>query len=269
VKTHFDRSGLREALSRLPLEKGDVVFSHSNLGFFGRPADVSDADQLCELFFDEIMTFLGGDGTLIVPTFTYSFPRKQIFDPIHDASGMGVFAEWVRCHADSLRSEDPCYSVAAIGAQADYLTKNAPINSFGRDSFFDRFYRINGKVLNLNFDAGSTFIHYVERQLKVPYRFDKTFSGMILKNGECVPSTSTIWVRYLSDDSLEFDSKPFDALARERRVFHVAGLGRGQVGVISAEDTFNCIQETLQRRPWFLTRAELLGIVNPIIANEK
>lgn len=214
------------------------------------------------------MARLGDKGTLVVPTFTYSFPRKQVFDPFDSPSAMGVFAEWVRCHSDSIRSEDPCYSVAAIGGDASSLVSNVPQNSFGDDSFFDRFYQADGKVLNLNFDAGSTFIHYVERKLNVQYRFDKTFNGLITKNGVNHPAASTIWVRYLSDDALEFDSKPLDKLARENRIFSHASLGRGQIGLISAQDTYKCISETLPKRPWFLTKAESMKILQPRIVRE-
>ena len=268
MKKHFSRSDLRSALSKLPLERGDIVFSHSNLGFFGRPEGITNSDQLCELFFEEIMAILGDKGTLVVPTFTYSFPRKQVFDPLESASEMGIFAEWVRLHPDSIRSEDPCYSVAAIGGDASSLVSRVPQNSFGENSFFDRFYRIGGKVLNLNFDAGSTFVHYVERKLDVQYRFDKIFNGVTLKNGESYPRASTIWVRYLSDDALEFDSKPFDKLTRETNLFHVVSLGRGQIGLISAQDTYKCISETLPKRPWFLTKVESLKISQPRIIRE-
>lgn len=245
-----------------------MIFTHSNLGFFGRPEGVVGSAQLCEMFFGAIMAVLGENGTLVVPTFTYSFPRKQVFDPLESPSAMGIFAEWVRCHPDSIRSEDPCYSVAAIGGNAASLVGNVPPNSFGDDSFFDRFYRAGGKVLNMNFDAGSTFIHYVERKLDVPYRFDKTFGGVITRNGEKHPSSSTIWVRYMSDNALEFDSKPFNKLARENDVFRVESLGRGQIGIISAKDTYKLIYETLPQRPWFLTKAELLGISHSQIVPE-
>ena len=269
MNAHYNFSDVHDALTRLPLEKGDVIFTHSNLGFFGRPEGILGSAQLCEMFFEAIMAVLGEKGALVVPTFTYSFPRKQVFDTLESASSaMGTFAEWVRCHPDSIRSEDPCYSVAAIGGDAKSLVNKAPQNSFGDGSFFERFCRNGGKVLNMNFDAGSTFIHYVERKLEVPYRFDKSFSGVIARNGEMHPASSTIWVRYLSDDALEFDSKPFNKLARENDIFHVEPLGRGQIGLISARDTYKLISETLPNRPWFLTKAESLGISHPQIIPE-
>lgn len=166
------------------------------------------------------------------------------------------------------RSEDPNYSVAAIGGQAAALTENAPLNSFGAVSFFDRFYKTGGKVLNFNIGAGSTFVHYVERELRVPYRFDKAFRGIIRRKGQETETEGTIWVRYLSDDALETAFEPMDELARTKGYLSVAQLGRGEVTVITAADTFRMIEETLPTRPYFLTKAEALGVTAPKIEPE-
>jgi aminoglycoside 3-N-acetyltransferase len=150
--------------------------------------------------------------------------------------------------------------VAATGSTVDVALSVAE-NSFDfRASFFARFSSLGGKVLNLNFDAGSTFVHFVERELHVPYRFDKTFVGTIkYVLGLKRVVRSTIWVRYL-DDALEAEFTAFDRLARERGMFQTERLGRGEIGVISAADTYKLIEETLPKRPWFLTKAEVLGV---------
>lgn len=268
MRWHYSVTDLRKALSHLPIERGDVILTHSNLGFFGRPEQVFSNAKICKMFFEEIMAVLGYDGTLVVPTYTYSFPRKEIFDPLLCPTTMGVFAQWICGHPNSLRSEDPSYSIAAIGGYAESLVEDVPENSFGEGSFFDRFYRIGGKILNLNFDAGSTFIHFVERKLAVPYRFDKTFSGVRVSDSKMESVNSTIWVRYKSDAALEFDSKAFTKEALEKNLFRVETLGRGQLGLISAEDTYKLIQQTLPKRPWFLTKAESMGILHPQIIPE-
>jgi aminoglycoside 3-N-acetyltransferase len=257
----YSKSDIKAALDRLPLERGDVIFCHSNLGFFGRAEGVSNASSLCEMFFDAIMERLGPNGTLCVPTFTYSFPRGEVYDPEVGAPEMGMLSEWVREHPAKFRSFDPCYSVAAIGPRCwRFIAMTADAeNSFDSRSFFARFSRAGGKVMNLNFDAGSTFVHWVERELSVPYRFDKTFIGTIRTSGVEERAKSTIWVRYL-DDALEARFEVFDALARERGMFKTASLGRGELGVISASDTYRLIEETLPKRPWFLTKAEVLGV---------
>jgi aminoglycoside 3-N-acetyltransferase len=210
------------------------------------------------MFFDGIMERLGPNGTLCVPTFTYSFPRGEAYEP--DApSQMGMFAEWVRLRG--WRSPDPCYSVAAVGELAQELTEYAPENSFdSQASFWARLKDLPGKILNLNFDAGSTFVHYVERDMNVPYRFDKTFVGAVREGGSVrLARRSTIWVRYL-DDALEARFEAFDALARQEGLFQTARLGRGEMGVIDADQTYGLIYNTLLKRPWFLTKAEVLGV---------
>jgi aminoglycoside 3-N-acetyltransferase len=264
----YRRQDLRAALQMLPLAPGDVVFSHSNIGFFGRMEGVDAKEALCEVFLEEILRRVAPGGTLVVPTFTYSFPRREVFDIEASRSAMGTFAEWLRKRSDASRSCDPCYSVAAVGARASEMTGDVSSNSFDENSFFSRFAACNGKVLNLNFDAGSTFIHYVERKIGVPYRFDKTFYGTIREGGVERAAHSTIWVRYLSDNALEAAFEPFDAIARAEGLFAVARLGRGAVGAISAQAVADIIVRTLPQRPWFLTKAEQCGVSNPRIVPE-
>ena len=264
----YDRAAVDACLAALPLEAGDIVLSHSNIGYFGRLDGARTGADVCATLAEAILARIGPRGTLVVPTFTYSFPAKEIFDVENTASKMGVFAEWMRRRSQAKRSLDPCYSVVALGARADELTANVPENSFGPGSFFDRFHKAGGKILNMNFVAGSTLIHYVERELRVPYRFDKTFRGTIRVQGQERQATSVIWVRYLSDDALAAAEEPLDVLARATGTFVTHSLGRGAMGVITSRDLFDLIERTLPARPWFLTKAEALGVANPRIVPE-
>ena len=264
----YTRDDIDNAFNALPLAKGDVVFIHSNVGYFGRLRGAKSANDICAAIFASLQECIGSEGTIVVPTFTYTFSSEKIFDVDATSSKMGAFSEWVRKHPEAVRSADPFYSVAAIGRISEQMVQNISENSFGEDSFFARFYALKGKVLNLNFDGGSTFVHYVERQLNVPYRFDKKFSGTIRQSGVEREAKSTIWVRYLSDDALEAAFEPFDRLARQTGKYVTVSLGRGTIGIISAEDIFSLIQETLPHRPYLLTKAEELGVENPKIIVE-
>ena len=262
---HYSVADLDGALQRLPLAQGDVLFLHSNLGFFGRPEGVATSAALCQLFSDALMRRIGADGTLVVPAFTYSFPRREVFDPADPVTGMGAFAEWLRQHPDAHRSCDPCYSVIAVGAQAVALTAQAPENSFAPDGFFGRFLDADGMVLNLNFDAGSTFLHFLERQLAVPYRFDKTFAGHIREHGDTRLAQSTIFVRNLSSNATAPVFEPFHTLAHTAGRFIDTALGRGRIGCIRARDCLSLLQQALPQRPWLLTRAEALGVIPELL----
>ena len=262
---HYNISDIRNALKSIPIHKGDTLFIHSNIGFFGSLDGANNSDDLCQIFFDELMKVIGENGTILVPSFTYSFPRNELFDPSKSVREMGIFSEWIRRHPDSMRSLDPSYSVTGIGKFAEKFTSNASKNSFDEKSFFARFHESNGAVLNLNFDAGSTLLHFYERKLQIPYRFDKTFEGYICENGNTRLANSTIFVRYLCSDATSPDFEPFNSVAREKVLFITQGLGRGEIGLIRAKDCKKILEQTLPKRPWLLTKAEALGIIPELI----
>ena len=93
-----------------------------------------------------------------------------------------MFSEYIRNDAKSKRSNDPNFSVSAIGENAEYFTQHCQSHSFGKDSFWERYLRKNGKFCNFNFDSGSTFFHYVEKLLGVPYRYDKELKKAKISN---------------------------------------------------------------------------------------
>lgn len=259
TKFEYTLPEVHEAVYKLGIKPGDSVFIHSNIGFFGRCRYADTVEETCQIFLDAIKSQIGNSGTVVVPTFTYSYPRREEYD-IKAPSPMGSFSEYIRRHPESFRSSDPCYSIAAIGEKAEAFASEATPNSFSWQSFFGRFQKAKGKILNFNFDAGSTFIHFVERNMLVPYRFDKEFHGASLIDGTRVYGRQRIFVRYRHPE-LEADFTTFDNLARKHGLFRSVRLGRGEMGVISAEDTHLLIKETLPTRPWFLTRAEILGTV--------
>lgn len=257
---HYNYQDLKDAFLAIGLKRGDLVFSHSNIGYFGIPEGEKSVDNAFNIILSALFDVIGTKGTLVVPTFTYSFSQGKIFDYDNTPSDCGIFTEKIRNLPQSYRSEDPNVSVSAIGHLAKEVTENIPENTYEENNFFDRFYQKKGVICNLNFDAGSTFIHYVERRLSVPYRFDKSFTGIFVKNGVRQNRQSTIWVRHLCNGtSAKFE--PFDQLARQKILYKTAQVGRGFVGLITAENTFNLIKNTLPSRPWFLTEAESLNII--------
>ena len=250
----YTRNQIAESLCAVGLRPGAVVYCHSNIGFFGTLEGVTRREELCEAIFDAVMTALGPAGPLIVPTYTYSFSNGQSFDPGATASKMGLFAEWVRRHPDSLRSVDPCFSVAAIGPLAQELCTGLPPNSFAPDSTFGRFLALDGTLLNLN-HPGCTLLHHVERELRVPYRFDKAFEGELVTGGHSERRRWEIFVRYLSDPLLAHDPWPFiEAMARAG-LSHRQALGRGEVLTMSARNVFATVEQGLSGTAWFLTAA--------------
>jgi len=237
---------------------GMTIFCHSNVGFFGRPEGVNSSVELCRMIYEALREVIGREGTLVVPCFSYSFGSDKSnprFDVKKTPSTCGSFTEYVRKLPQAIRSADPMFSIAAIGLSATELASDADSECFGERSFWRRFLDRNGMIVNLNFDAGSTFIHFIERRLGVPYRQNRKFSGILVENGKERWAECIFFSRALDDPLASPRFERFDELAREAGYVSTAPVGRGSIVAISARNTATLIETTIKREPRFLTEA--------------
>ena len=248
---NYTQEGFLSALRSVGLREGDTVFTHSNIGYFGMPDSGAAADAL-EIILGGFQKAIGPEGTLIVPTFTYSFPKNEVFDPLTSPSACGAFSEKVRKHPASRRSEDPFFSVAALGKKAGELTAGVSDECFGEDSFWARFLAADGRICNLNFDAGSTFIHYVEKTLQAPYRQDRVFSGAVVKESAKIEKKVIFYSQDLAVPDTAASFELFHEAAKKIGIVYEARMGRGSILRIDAKDTQELIRRVLPKHPFFL-----------------
>lgn len=263
--TNFTRKDVAHVLQSLGLPKGAVTFSHSNLAYFGVPKRGASREAYKETVLDPILEALGPEGTYVVPTFTYSFTKREIFDPDNTPSVCGVLTEIVRLHPQAFRSEDPIFSVAAIGKRAEELTANVSRECFGIDSFWDRFFHADGIILGLNFGVPTTFFHYVERCLNVPYRYNKLFPGTFHKRGKSYRGAAIYFCRDMMNYATDANWMGIEALANERGLTRSAPVGRGFISLTRARDLYDLIFETLKKQPFFLTNSRSCTTPPPLV----
>ena len=113
----------------------------------------------------------------------------------------------------------------------------------------------DAKVLCFN-HPGCTFLHYVERELRVPYRFDKSFICEQIIDGKKVKQNWKIWVRYLSDDKLIHSPKKFVEFVKDKSIAKFSEMGRGEILAIPTSMVFDSVKQGLQNDPWFLINAD-------------
>tara|TARA_Y100000590_G_scaffold459927_1_gene618130 strand:- start:375 stop:1127 length:753 start_codon:yes stop_codon:yes gene_type:complete len=235
-----------KALKKANIRKGDNVFCHTNLGFFGKPNRIKDSNSLCKLFYKAIIKVIGKEGTVIVPTFSYSFFKKKIFLN-STKSETGIFSEYVRNLKGSKRSKDPNFSVAAYGKNKKYFTKTETNDTYAENSFFDKFHKLNGKIVDFNF-LGSTIIHYYERKINVSYRYNKIFFGKV--NGK--KESWIVYSRYL-DKKFVHDPLPIIKILRKKKYFYRSKLGKGEITSISSKNFFQTIKKEIKSNKFLLT----------------
>ncbi len=256
MKHDYSKDGIISALKELGVRKGDNLFMHSNIGFFGRLGDAASQEDYYRIFKEAILEVIGSEGTMAVPVFSYSFCRGSVFDIDETPGVCGFFSEMLRKDPSAARSADANFSIAAIGANSVFFTGDAPEHSFGKGSFWDKFLQKKGKICNFNFDAGSTFVHYVEKSIGVNYRYDKAFKGVSKRNNV---EKEEVFYHFVYDLGKPGDAPEFTKFHRkavESGLAKTANVGRGQIVLVSAEDTFKLIEAEIPVNPFFLRKGD-------------
>lgn len=248
-----------EALRAAGVGRGDVVFSHASVGLLGMPSCGCSASSVYGMWRDAFRAVVGEDGTWVHPTFSYSFCHGEDFDPLRTPGLCGVLSEEARRDGRAIRSEDANFSVAAIGARADELTRAPAPKSFGDNCFFARFQSLGGKFVNINVHPATTFIHYVEAENAVPYRWHKPFHGRVLFNGRAEERTYWHFVYDLAIPDHAPDFGRFNAEAYRVGAAKDVPIGRGRLTCISAADTRAVVEDNLRKDISFLLRGGFHG----------
>lgn len=259
------REDIVQKLRLSGIEPGDTIMVHSDTGTIGKLGDVSSRNDFYNELLLAFQTAIGPNGTLVVPTYTYSFCKNKPFNLLKTPSVVGSFTEFIRIHPDAYRSSDPIFSHAAIGLHAKKLLSDVSNDTFGDDSFFDRFFHTDGKLINFGNEFDITFLHYIEYHAGVEYRYNKTFEGEIIHpSGKTEHRKVNYYVRALPEDgyNVEYDMTLLGNELGKRDLLKRVELGASQILTTSIRDCFYIGLEMLEQNPFaFLTKPPGLQIL--------
>lgn len=267
----YDGAALSEALTKLGLCRGDVVFVHAGLDRLGPASDCPTPEQTYRLVLDSLRGVIGSEGTILVPTYTFSFCRREPFDPQSTPTLGGPwspstgFLEWFRQLPGVVRSRDPIHSVAALGPWATEVVAGVPPTCFGPGSVFGRLKAAGGKILMLGLPLEeATFRHHVEELAGVPFRFKKLFTGLIREDQQTYRAGWVYSVRILSDNGFPSGNR-LEHDARGAGVCRAATVGEGEALLVEAPSYYDLTMTALSRDPWYTARGPA---VDPVILEE-
>ena len=117
---------LKANLYELGVRKGDIVFIAADLMRVGY--HVGNREQTMDFWLDTLLDAVGTNGTLVIPSYTKSFPRWRqdhecVFSP-HSKTTSGVLSEAFSNHSEVLRSRHPTNSCFAIGPEAKFILQD-------------------------------------------------------------------------------------------------------------------------------------------------
>lgn len=241
---------IRAALQAVGAADCDILYIHTDMTF-GLPA-LKRRELLAELL--GLIESLGV-GTLVFPTFTFSFCNDEVFDVQNSSTPMGALNEYARKTGRGIRSRDPLLSVYVLGEPLN-LVADLGIYSIGKGSNYDRLHECGKETKFLFFGADMrncfTYVHYMEATVSIPYRYDRAFAGTIIDNGETYENQE--YILYSTYANVRLNPVPvvYNAMKRKNQL-SVAGIGDSQVCCFSEKDAYNTIYELLMDDPLCLT----------------
>lgn len=189
-----------ELIDGFGLKKGDTVMVSSDLTMLLWMSRKSQDPVSPDTILNGIMSRIGEEGTLLIPTYNWDFCEGKGFDYYYTRCKTGTLGTAALSRSDFIRTKHPIYSFAVSGRDARQLFQMDNISSFGSNSPFAYLHHKNAinVLIDVDYKNSFTFTHYAEEQtgLPVPYRFLKSFTGYYTdENGITMEKTYTMLVR--------------------------------------------------------------------------
>lgn len=251
MKNWTQKINITDSFSKLDIFPGDTVFVHGDAGVSVQYSDVDPQNRL-EHLFKEIISYIGISGTLVVPTFSYSFTKNEDFDPLTTPSEIGLFSNSFLGMNGVKRSLNPIFSVAAIGRNAQLFSSSNIKDCFGEGTAFDLLMSTNAVSVCLGCNLKNmTFVHYVEQKKKVKYRHLKSFEGNIIINKEKHKIKTTYFVRDLNNES-KLELSFFKNECVKKRKLLTGNFGRFPTYAIRVRDYYEIASQLIDKNPYAL-----------------
>lgn len=257
MNRHIGKEDLLAGFRDAGLRSGDILFLHSD-AIVTAQMEPKPQEERFHLLLDALMEAIGPEGTLIVPTFTYSFCRNEVFDVRKTpclSKDVGLFPEFFRKQEGAVRSLDPIFSVAALGRHAEALREVESGDCFGKKSIFGWLHQKKAKIVWLAcpFDR-VTFVHYVEQSHGIPYRYYKSFAGRIITNqGEPLECSVNYYVRD-TEKKLSWNLGPLKKKLEEKGKMKTGVIGRVGLCAVTTGDFFDEAGLILKENPYGLMK---------------
>lgn len=196
-------------LKKLGIGRGDILYIASDATLLLAEARrcyhvrmPQEREEFLHAFVDVLQKVVGPTGTLLFPVFTWAFCRGKHFDVRVTKGEVGALNNWVLAQRKEFRrTQNPMYSFMVWGGAAKELLALSDIDAWDETSPFAYLHRHGGKMLllHVSLQRAFTFMHYVERSIKVPYRYLKNFRADYTdENGNTEERSYILYVRDMS-----------------------------------------------------------------------
>lgn len=242
---HYGAEEIYSALKNIGAHDCQALFIHSDIVFGSTVPGFNRKDYLNTIYevFEELQL-----GCLLIPTFTYSFCNNEDYNVKTSRTSMGAFNEYIRKKEGRYRTLDPLLSLS-VPLELKNRFQKPGRHSLGENSGLDIVHHMDGvKFLFFGARLGEsfTYVHYVEKMLDVPYRFDMPFSGCIIdESGSRYEARQYMHTACYGVKPADFHY--FEDYLEEKGLLKKQRLGNKYVACLSEKDAYDEIVQMLQK----------------------
>lgn len=240
----------------LGIKRGDNLMIHGNISAinqfnFNTKFNIK---QKLDTFYKELKNRISTKGNILIPSFTYNFCKKKFVNLDNNTSEVGMFSELSRKLRYGNRTSHPIFSFKVFGNGYKYFENSNHNTCFGLESLFDRFNKINGKIIFLGCELDRmTFIHFVEESFKVKYRYIKKINGKIQFKKKIKKVNVNYFVRKLNSKKKLNLRSLYDLMIKYNKIKSFE-LGRYNVILVEAKDIQKYAMKGLKKNINFLVK---------------
>jgi len=155
-----------------------------------------------ECFSSVLREIANRGGNILIPAFSYSFCRNEIFSVQNSPTTLGDSHEFLRLNSKARRTSNGIFSYLVFGSHpvfSEHMNKRPYQDCFGQSSLLSQILDLDGWIGSIGGVIQSTTeIHHIEKKVQASYRYDKVFNGQVIhNNGERYEQKAVFFCRDL------------------------------------------------------------------------
>ncbi|WP_162267414.1 AAC(3) family N-acetyltransferase [Leptospira alstonii] len=207
-------------------------------------------------FLSSLESFLGQTRTLVIPTYSFGFPKSKQYDKLLTKSDVGILSQETIGRNSFFRTNQAIYSYTIKGPHVEMLTSSLSTTAWGSDSIMGKFYQndITVCTLGVPWEYSCSYIHSAEELTRVPYRYFKRFTGIMMENNQNQqPCQEVMYVRSLQIPA-DVDYTPATNAFEKEKLIRKSNNDRLPLQMMKAKALLDCTIQLLKKDPYAFVR---------------
>lgn len=247
------KNKIEKLFKDLKILRNDNIIIHSNSAGIYQFLSKKNNKNL-KLFIDIIKNYIGKNGTVLIPTYNYDFTKGKTFQLDKSLSQVGELGNVLIKLNSKNRTHEPVFSHVAFGKLKNKILNCNTSEAFGDESVFNYILDKNFKIICFCCSPSTmTFIHFIEKKIKVDYRYNKYFKSSIQIDGEKKIFKYKYFVGKKSIDYSLKEKKIYNLLGRK---LIIKNFGRFNCSQINTKLLFKIIKNKLSKNNSYLINNE-------------